>query len=234
MGMGTDLETFTQHEVHIYSLDFGVCNADQLSGLWATAQAGTATSLILDVSAPSSSSLTSCPTGHIWLLPALHCLRQIRTTSRDETTKGLLGSLYDHVLARRLLQSTPNSIRAHRMPPRSHAEAIYRLPNPTCRSGSPIDMLHALCPCPLPWSLPLPTELRSQLQACTLQMSPRISQSPHTSYPTLRPPGPYFPIPLQCFFSDSSFLVLQLLGVPETECFQVTTGFIWGPVADWR
>ena len=148
MGMGTDLETFTQHEVRMHSWDFGVCNADQLPGLCATAQAGTATSLILDASAPSSSSsLTSCPTAISGFF------QRCTASARYEPQAGMkrrkdFGLVVRPRLARRLLQSTPNSIRAHRMPPRSHAEAIYRLPNPTCRSGSPIDMLHALCPRP--------------------------------------------------------------------------------------
>jgi len=146
MGMGTDLETFTQHEVRMHSLDFGVCNADQLPGLCATAQAGTATSLILDASAPSSS-LTSCPTAISGFFQ--HCT----ASARYEPQAGMkrrkdFGSLCDHVWhagssnPRRIQFGHTGCFPVHTPKPSVGCQ------NPTCRSGSPIDMLHALCPRP--------------------------------------------------------------------------------------
>ncbi|PMD22880.1 hypothetical protein NA56DRAFT_77582 [Hyaloscypha hepaticicola] len=206
-----DVDTVTQYEVRMYSLDFGVCNADRISGLCATVQAGTATSLILNVSAFLLLLLLpllpqQLPNGHIWLLPALHCLRQIRTTSRDETAKGLLA-----------LCTTTFGTPA----PPIHAESQFEhtgcLPvhtpkpsvgcqNPTCRSGAPIDMLQALRPRPLPWSWHLALPKNCDYNNCKLALckkeSPLVSRILHPSkFPSMIPhisaiPGPYFPIPL--------------------------------------
>jgi hypothetical protein len=167
----------------------GICNADVISALRATVQAGTATSWLPGLLFPSTHRnppnppVPTCPTQY---LSSRHCLRQGRATSRDETREDLWLAVHPR-LARRLLQSTPklNSSTPAALIHTPKQTVGYQIP--TCRSSLPIDMLHALlpfCPFALPSALVC---LQEQLHACILQsrnLHPlQNSHTPHSFRP---------------------------------------------------
>ena len=73
----------------------------------------------------------SCPTAISGLLFSQHCLRQLRATAAPAGMKRQKnsGSRYNHVRHPGSSNPRRNSIRAHWLPPRSHAEANRRLSN---------------------------------------------------------------------------------------------------------
>ena len=168
----------------------GICNADVISALRATVQAGTATSWLPGLLFPSTHRnppnppVPTCPTQY---LSSQHCLRQGRATSRDETREDLWLAVHPR-LARRLLQSTPklNSSTPAALIHTPKQTVGYQIP--TCRSSLPIDMLHALLPfCPALCPR-LPARNNCTLAFCSLAIStPSKIPIPHT-------PSAHFPL----------------------------------------
>jgi hypothetical protein len=197
---------------------------------------------------PSFSSLSSCPTAVSGFLQRCTASAKIRTTSRDENDERDFWLVVRPRLARRAPPIHAESQFEHTgCIPVHTPKAICRLPKShmsirltNCHAARPL-------PSPLPWHLPLPKncDYNCKLALCKKKKkrSPRISQSPPLQipiqYPTLQP-YQVFPHPIprckkcSCTFSDSSFPVPQLLGVPKNGHASSNDGFQSLPVADWR
>jgi hypothetical protein len=188
-----------KHEVRMYRLDFGICNADRILGLCATVRAGRATSLTLDAFALLDS-FTSCPTAIHGFLQRCTASARYEPPSRDETTKGLLALCTTTFgtpappkapIHPKVNSSTPDAA------PRSHAESIRRLPK-----SHDAERAHQLTCC-TPFALALCLGIFLCLKIPTTIASlhfakcPLASRNLHPSkfpYPTFRS---YFPIPFQ-------------------------------------